>query len=272
MDFNRWNPFWTTCFGVMAFLIVAGNSLTIATLLKKKFRKRPDFLLTSLAFADLLVGICVVPLYIYVNLNVSPHLPSQATPIFNFFDVFTGLSSIFTLVVISLVRLHAALLPLRYRQRNLRASLVSMVIPWILSLGLASIRIMMHSLGLITTVIISLTPLMTSCSAYFIIWLKVGKVHRKLDSSIRSFKQRKEARFSKTLFLTTAASFITWMPFACLNMVFIACLSCREIHAVAIYTMKLLHYTNSFVNFLIYVYRLPSFRRALLSTFTGSRR
>ncbi|XP_074634145.1 uncharacterized protein LOC141892706 [Acropora palmata] len=56
MDFNVWNSFWATCYGVMAFLIIVGNSLTIATLLRKKFRKRPQFLLISLAFADLLVG------------------------------------------------------------------------------------------------------------------------------------------------------------------------------------------------------------------------
>ena len=269
MDFNRWNPFWTACFAVMASLIIAGNSLTIATLLKKRFRKRPHFLLTSLAFADLLVGICAVPLYININLNVSPHLPSQATPIFNFFDIFTGLSSIFTLAIISLVRLHAAVLPFGHRQLSLTAHLVSMVTPWILSSVVASIRLV-HSLGLTTVILISLTPLMTSCSAYFVIWLKVINVRRKLNSSIRSFKQKKEARFSKTLLLTTAASFITWMPFACSNIVFAGCSSCKKIHVGATCTIKLLQYTNSFVNFLIYFYRLPSFRRALLSTFTGS--
>ena len=36
MDFNEWNPFWATWFNVMAFLIIVGNSLTIATLLRKK--------------------------------------------------------------------------------------------------------------------------------------------------------------------------------------------------------------------------------------------
>ena len=60
MDFNEWNPFWASSFSVMAFLIIAGNSLTIATLLKKKFRMRPHFLLTSLAFADLLVGFVTI--------------------------------------------------------------------------------------------------------------------------------------------------------------------------------------------------------------------
>jgi len=73
MDFNKWNPFWTTRFVVMAFLIIFGNSLTIATLLKKQFRKGPHLLLISLAVADLLVG-CTIPLYVVVTIALS-HKP-----------------------------------------------------------------------------------------------------------------------------------------------------------------------------------------------------
>ena len=73
MDFNKWNPFWATCFGVMGFLIIVGNSLTIATLLKKKFRKGPHLFLISLAFADLLVG-CTMLLYV-VGMVVLSHKP-----------------------------------------------------------------------------------------------------------------------------------------------------------------------------------------------------
>ena len=38
------------------FLIIVGNTLTIATLPKKRFRKRPQLLLISLAFADLFMA------------------------------------------------------------------------------------------------------------------------------------------------------------------------------------------------------------------------
>ena len=76
MDFNKWNPFWATCFAVMSALIIVGNSLTIATLLKKKFRKGPHFLLISLAVADLCVG-CVIPLYM-AKKNHGSLQPKQA--------------------------------------------------------------------------------------------------------------------------------------------------------------------------------------------------
>ena len=115
MDFNDWNPFWVTCFSVMAFLIIVGNSLTIATLLRKKFRKRPQFLLISLAFADLLVG-CATTLYVIVEYRLF-----ALWFVFDIFDMFSGLSSIFHLAVISLGRLHATLPPFRHRQLSLKA-------------------------------------------------------------------------------------------------------------------------------------------------------
>ena len=55
--------------GLLAVLIVVGNSLTIWIFLRQKFRKRAHFLLISLAAADLLVGLLTVPLYMVVNLD-----------------------------------------------------------------------------------------------------------------------------------------------------------------------------------------------------------
>ena len=65
MDFNSWNILWELCFGLLAILIVVGNSLTIWIFLKQKFRKRSHFLLISLAVADLLVGLLTVPLFLH---------------------------------------------------------------------------------------------------------------------------------------------------------------------------------------------------------------
>ena len=55
-NFNEWNPFWATCFSAMAFLIIVENHLSqLQHFSEKKFRKRPQFLLISLASSDLLV-------------------------------------------------------------------------------------------------------------------------------------------------------------------------------------------------------------------------
>ena len=254
MDFNKWNPFWASSFSVMAFLIIIGNSLTIATLLKKKFRMRPHFLLTSLAFADLLVGFVTI-----LRLLLYSFYPSSALAFACYLlDMVTGLSSIFHLAVISLERLHATLRPFRHRQLSLKAYWVAIATPWILSLsvristlfGQPTQRTMLDII-----IICILVPLFITCFSYLLIWRK-----RRI-STVRSFRPNQEARFSGTIFLVAAGSFITWMPFLFFNIV----VWLIPIPWSAVYIIKLLQYCNSFVNFVIYILRFPSYRKALFS-------
>ena len=213
MDFYEWNPFWATCFSVMAFLIIVGNSLTIATLLRKNFRKRPQFLLISLAFADLLVG-CATILYVIVQCGFF-----ALWFVLDIFDMFAGLSSIFHLAVISLERLHATVRPFRHRQLSLKPYWVAIATPWVLfssvsTLMLTRFRGMLHAgVPLIIVVICSTTPLLITCFSYLVIWRK----RRISPENVRSFRQNQEARFSKSIFLVTAASFMTWLPFLFFN-------------------------------------------------------
>ena len=260
MDLNEWNPLWTTCFGAMAFLIVVGNSLTIATLLKKKFRRRPHFLLTSLAFADLLVGFATM--LFPIGYNVSHH--SVALLIArNTLDVFAGQSSIFHLAVISLERLHATLRPFRHRQLSLKAYCVVIATPWFLSLSVTILILMLNWILLMPSgvfiMIILITPLLITCFSY----LAILRKRRMSHENVRSFRQNQEARFSRTIFLVTAASFITWMPFLYLQ------IAARVLPVVtprsAVFIIRLLQVSNSFVNFVIYIVRFPSYRKALFS-------
>ena len=256
-----WNSFWATCYGVMAFLIIVGNSLTIATLLRKKFRKRPQFLLISLAVADLLVG-CATTLFV-AAVTVEFRLFALWF-VFNSLDIFAGLSSIFHLAVISLERLHATLRPFRHRLLSLKAYWVAIATIWFLSFTmgiLVSILIrfdlIMQRKMLIIIATCILTPLLITCFCYLVIWRNWRK------STMRSFRQNQEARFSGTIFLVTVTSFIMWMPFLYSNIA----LRVSPIHTpmAAIFVFKLLQYSNSFVNFVIYILRLPSYRKALFS-------
>ena len=263
MDFNKWNPLWTTCFGVMAFLIVVGNSLTIATLLKKKFRRRPHFLLISLAFADVLVGFATM--LFLIGYNVSHHAVALLL-VWNTLDIFAGLSSIFHLAVISLERLHATLRPFRHRQLSLKAYCVAIATPWILSLLLSiSIfllrRFPLMSFGVLLIIVVSCltTPLLITCFSY----LAILRKRRISHENVRSFRQNQEARFSRAIFLVIAASFTTWMPFLYLNIALRV--SPVPTPQSVFFIIKLLQFINSFVNFVIYILRFPSYRKALFS-------
>ena len=97
MDFNNWNLFWSLCFGLLSFLIIVGNALSISILFKRRLRKRPHFLLISLTFSDLLVGLIPMPLYIIVQYSRYRILAIVYIRV----DIFAGLCSVFTLAAIS---------------------------------------------------------------------------------------------------------------------------------------------------------------------------
>ena len=259
MDFNNWNLFWSLCFGLLSFLIIVGNALSISILFKRRLRKRPHFLLISLAFADLLVGLIPMPLYIigqysrYRILNL----------VYICVDIFAGLCSVFTLAAISLERLHAIARPLRHRQLTLRSYAIAIATPWIFSL-IVSLSYLLSVFSVITFlqffsgIIISLsTSLLVTCISYCIIWRK--QASRMIPNEAEA---RNNVHFNKTLLLITAIFVLSWLPFYILNIVISFCVSC-EIFLVKVYIMKFLHYSNSFMNFLVYCFRMPDYRKAL---------
>ena len=265
MDFNKWNPFWASCFGVMAFSIIFGNSLTIATLLKKKFRKGSHFLLISLALADLLVG-CMIPLYMagMIVLSYKPEMLLYAL----YLSMFVSLSSIFHLAVISLERLHATLRPFRHRQLSLTTYWVAIATPWIVSLFFAIPAFVLRRSYKKTNLIVFITafittPLLITCFSYIVIWKKL----RESRGKVRSFRQNQEAKLSRIIFLVTVTSFATWIPFQLCNIV-INLSPPGSVPSSAIYPIRVLRLSNSFVNFIIYFFRFPSYRRALYSMFS----
>ena len=268
MDFNKWNVFWSLCFGLLSFLIIVGNALSISILFKRRLRKRPHFLLISLAFADLLVGLIAVPLYIMKQADI-PHFSSTTYSVFLCVDMFAGLSSVFTLATISLERLHAIARPLRHRQLTLRSYAIAIATPWIFSLTVTLVPVFpfITSIQASSVIIISLsTPLLITCISYCIIW-------RKQSSRISNDTQaRKNVHLNRTLLLITAIFVLSWLPFQVLAAVLNFCISCNSNKTLIIlHVIKLLQYSNSFMNFLVYCFRMPDYRKALSQMFAKPR-
>ena len=78
MNFNSWNWFWSVCFGVTTVVIIISNSLSIAVLVKRRFRKRSLCLLIDLAIADILVGLFTVPIYMIAVISEFKLVPPDA--------------------------------------------------------------------------------------------------------------------------------------------------------------------------------------------------
>ena len=265
MDFNKWNPFWSLCYGMTAVIIISCNFLSILILLNRRLRKRSHYLLIDLAIADLLVGLFAIPIYMISVLSGQKLVPRF---VLDGVDMFTGFASIFTLAVISLERLNAIARPLHHRQLSSRSYLVAIATPWILSLVVTSTRVLLHVSVIndhqfLVVIIISLsTPLLITCSAYCVIWRKQAS---RLQNEVRA---RSEARLSKTLFLITGTFVLTWMPFQVLVIVANLCVLCSNVHVVVVYVVKLLQFSNSFINFIIYCLRIQDYKEAASKIFS----
>ena len=259
MDFNSWNIFWSSAFGLLAVLIILGNFFSICVFHRKKSRKRSYFLLISLAVADLMVGLFAIPLFIIGSSTEYPYLrwlvPTS-------FDAFTGLTSIYTLAVISLERMFAIVCPLRHRALTSRNYICAIAIPWVTAavfiavLNLYFNGIMKDPTYKFLVILFQTTPLITICVAYFSIWIK-----RKYTKGIRNHRAARESKLANTLFLVTGASLLTWTPFQMINyLLFIRGL---QVSRTLLYLSKILQFSNSLVNVVIYPLRIPEFKRTL---------
>lgn len=268
MDFTHWNTFWTVTFSLTAIVVTTGNLITTRMFLKRRLRKRPHFLLISLAIADMLVGALSVPLYIAVGIHSNKLLLNLS---FQCVDIFTGVISIFTLASISLERMHAIVWPFRHRALTSNFYKCVIGIPWIVGLlGILS-RVLLHfymisplAFFVIINASVS-TPLLFTSMAYFVMWRK----HRCRHPDMPQAAGRDE-KLAKTLFLITGAFIITWLPFHVINIVIFFCLPCRSLPYLMIHIMKVLQFSNSFINVIVYPLRISEYKEILLETLTYS--
>ena len=258
MDFNSWNIFWSSSFGLLAVLIILGNFFTIWVFHRQRSRKRSYFLLISLAVADLMVGLFAIPIFIISSTEYSYLRWLVPTS----FDAFTGLTSIYTLAVISLERMFAIVCPLRHRTLTSRNYIYAIAIPWIAAAVFIAILIL-HFNGImkypsykIIVLLFQITPLLTMCAAYFSIWIK-----RKSTKGIRNHRAARESKLANTLFLVTGASLLTWTPFQMINN--LSFIEDWRISSTLLYLSKILQFSNSLVNVVIYPLRIPEFKTTL---------
>ena len=262
MDFTSWNIFWSLFSGFLATLIVGGNILTIWIFVKQRRRKRAYFLLVSLAVADLLVGLLAVPLFIAAA--TSSKSTRTVALVFIGVDMFTGVTSIYTLAVISLERMIAIGWPFRHRTLKFRIYICAIVIPWIIAaippaiLVFKFFNIITQDSFLHLLDLIMVTPLLVMCFAYCVSWKK-----QKSPMANQNHVAR-EAKLAKTLFLITGCSLLTWLPFQILNLFSLRKTVNLPNLLVTFYFIKLLQFSNSLVNVIIYPFRIPEFKNALL--------
>ncbi|KAL2089738.1 hypothetical protein ACEWY4_014426 [Coilia grayii] len=119
---------------------IGGNILVImAVSLERKLQNATNYFLMSLAVADLLVGLLVMPLALLsVLFNSDWPLPEFLCPIWLFLDVLFSTASIMHLCAISLDRYIAIKRPIQHSQYKSRSkAMAKIALVWFISIGIA---------------------------------------------------------------------------------------------------------------------------------------
>ena len=265
---------WCFVFGVVDIIVVVTNVVALLVFYSSKrlLKKRHNLFLFLLAISDIMVGLIVMPLYIYQLiswwLNGYQVLRNTVREAFTAMDILSGFASIFTLAVIAADRVYAIVFPFYHRAppKGVYPSMIASV--WVLS-GLlvvyyflsrvdilpkeAFIYLLMSSISL---------SLLVICISYLLVWARVKCF--KISHGLRGAPFR-ERSLVEMLFLLTVIFVCTWLPFHVLNFIFHFCKSpnCHPSSISLVYFSKLLHYSNSFLNPVVYCYRNSEFRRCL---------
>ncbi|KAJ7375899.1 hypothetical protein OS493_038183, partial [Desmophyllum pertusum] len=255
-------------------LIIISNTLAIYVFTRSKLlRKRTNYFLLCLAIADMLVGAISLPMFIHTLLVYArgETLGSMINLVPRLLDIFTGFASVFALTIISLERLYSVALPNWHRTTPSYVYCILISIIWTLAGVFVFIKIVDDKkwvsadahLFFYCVIVSFFICLVVICLAYVGIWIKViQRMHEKTKRTME-----KDKRLAFTLFLVTAIFIVTWLPFQVINiLVPVWCAkTCDRKIVVAVNLTKLLQYINSFVNPIIYTFKMPDFRRVLLA-------
>ena len=263
---------WSVLFSTEALAIVAGNLFSILKFADTgQLHRRSSYLLINLAAADMLVGACAIPIFVYLIGGLGQLWPvnfGSPASAFKALDVISGLASILSLTLVSLERLFATLWPLRHRVMKTRFYASGIILVWLIAITTTAAGFIaghtspsLRFLFYCSVIILSLCCV-TVLSTNLVIWIHVS--NRQVSSHFRNAALQ-ERRLTITLLIVTLISLSSWLPFTILNIV-------NQLHPFSvsltlIYFTKLLHYGNSCANVFVYSLRITEFRKSFEKLF-----
>ncbi|CAJ0947122.1 unnamed protein product, partial [Mesorhabditis belari] len=134
------HPLLAILLGCFCVITVAGNCLVVLAVCTKRYLRNPTgYLIISLAIADLIVGLVVMPLNsLYEMTSHVWILGLTMCDIFHALDILASTSSIWNLCIISLDRYMAGKDPIGYRDKvSKRRIRIAILFVWIVSAGLS---------------------------------------------------------------------------------------------------------------------------------------
>ena len=274
---------WFALFLTESVAIVTVNLLSIIIFIKNSnLRTRAMYLVINLTVADNFVGgISSIFLFeilgydcqiVTVGSNTAPE-GNITLFVFRWFP----LTSLTSIAVTSLDRMHATFRPFRHRNIKKWVYWVTIGAIWILAAVMSTVITLVYlrfgmqvPLPLYLWLSYCCLCLLVICVSYTSIavryWCTVRPQHHGATS-----RQRK---LTVTLLIMTIVSLLFWLPYLIFTFVILTgrrSLSFQQMMRVR-FILLLLFYTNSFVNPIIYTIRILEFRKALIALFTCQKR
>ena len=254
--------------------IVVLNSLTVIAFCRdRNLRKRSTYLVISLAVADILSGgISAHDLLYNVGETCNFWGPNRAYwYIPQVFILWFPVCSLTNMTVISLERLNATFWPFRHRTIKKSVYRVVIIAIWLTALLFSCTFTLIigyyypHKPGYYYYAwgsFISIC-LVVICVSYVSIFVKFrfGNQPRHHGAANR------ERKLTITLFTVTFLSLLLWLPYVITTFLFFATNILSSLSEITLFRLEhgsvILVYANCFSNPILYVMRMPGFRRAL---------
>lgn len=250
---------WMVVYICEATVILTENLITayIFWNIRRRLR-RASYLLINLAVADFTVGIALIFwLWDGIAAMKGRHLSYSVGEKIVIFDVTVVVASLLSLALISLERMCAILWPFRHRLSRKWYYVTSVGSVWTLAIlnGVANINF--NEQFSLFTVISSITSVVVVSVAYFAIWIKTRR-HNLPGKTSRS--QEHDRRLAKTLCIVTGLSILFCLP----SGVTLALNNyTQNIHSFGFQITIVALYANSFLNPIVYCFKMPEFKQAL---------
>ncbi|XP_047134818.1 octopamine receptor isoform X1 [Hydra vulgaris] len=245
----------TIVIGLLIMVTCIFGNLVLCLLLYKYRRLRtvPNCFIASLSMSDLMVGFFAIPLWISVELTTMHHISNTSTWL-QVVDIFCCVSSIINLTAVSVERYFGVRKPLKHRT-FMSAKVTNCFIAsiWIYSGFLTLFQLIPGFQNYLIFIFIMgfMLPCIVLSGSYSGIFFAVRYRKRRRRSSCTV----SEISITKSLFIVTSVFIACWVPFFVYALLFRYCTLAfvDTTHFIRFEKFtKLLHYSNSALNPIIY--------------------